>query len=531
MALTQAIQRLYCLSLSGSRRRFERAARQCETAQMQKLRQVVRDNADAAYGRAHRFASITSVREWQDRVPLVDYQDLRPWVLRAADGEPCVLTAAKVVVFERTSGSTAAEKLVPYTRGLLAEFGAATAPWLHDLYTTLPQLKGTRSYWSISPVTRAGEVTPGGIPIGFADDTEYFGRVARLALRRTLAVPPEVARLQDVGAWSQATIRHLVAAADLGLVSVWHPSFFVSLMRAIERQLPEVLPELPSARREEIERRVRSSSIAERLWPKLALVSCWGDGPAADALSSLRAQVPHARIQPKGLLATEGVVSFPLFCNGGSDNVAAVASHFFEFVDVDRQRQHPLLAHQLRPGASYVPVISTSGGFYRYRLGDVVRCTGFHLQAPLLRFEGRIDQVSDLRGEKLNAHMVTAKLQEAQQAHGVALTFAMVVPVRSEPPHYTLFAEGATIDALAALARSLEHAFHENPGYRYARMLGQLGPVEAAVVRDGAVQYLQARIAAGQRAGDVKPVHLDARGDALSAFLAAYPEADEVVRG
>ncbi len=45
---------------------------------------------------AHRFDAISSVRDWQGRVPIVDYDDLEPWVRRATAGEPRVLTAAPI---------------------------------------------------------------------------------------------------------------------------------------------------------------------------------------------------------------------------------------------------------------------------------------------------------------------------------------------------------------------------------------------------------------------------------------------------
>ena len=111
----RVVQAGHRFSLGPARRRFERALRGCAAAQAARLRELVASNADTAYGRAHRFDAISSVRDWQGRVPIVDYDDLEPWVRRATAGEPRVLTAAPILVFERTGGSTAANKLVPYT--------------------------------------------------------------------------------------------------------------------------------------------------------------------------------------------------------------------------------------------------------------------------------------------------------------------------------------------------------------------------------------------------------------------------------
>jgi hypothetical protein len=422
-------------------------------------------------------------------------------------------------VFERTSGSTAANKLVPYTDELLAEFGAATGPWLYDLYTRLPALRGTQSYWSISPSTRGPERTCGGTPIGFEDDTEYFGAIARLALRRMLAVPTHVARLSDMAEWRTETARYLVAAEDLGLVSVWHPSFLTLLLATIEARLDELLERVARARAVQIRERLHTHTLTEALWPRLTLVSCWGDSAAAGALAAARLHVPHATWQPKGLLATEGVVSFPLHDDAGaSRSVAAVAGHLLEFLDLEHPSRRPQLAHELRVGASYVPVISTGGGFYRYRLGDAVRCEGYHLQAPVLRFEGRVDQVSDVAGEKLNAHLVSRALEHAQLAASTPLVFALLSPAYGELPRYRLFAEGADAARLELVVERLELALGESDGYRYARALGQLAPIEAVVVQDGAARYQRALIAAGRRAGDIKPSHLDARLDWGAVF-------------
>src|SRR5262249_45372617 len=154
----------------------------------------------------------------------------------------------------------------------------------------------------------------------------------------------------------------------------------------------------------------------------------------------------------------EGVVSFPLLDGEESHTVAAVAGHFLEFVDLDHPAERPRLAHELAIGASYAPVLSTGGGFCRYRLGDAVRCEGFHAQAPLLRFEGRVDQVSDLCGEKLSARLAAAALDRARRETGTSPAFAFVAPVPGDPPHYRLYVEGVDAGTLPALAASVERA-------------------------------------------------------------------------
>jgi hypothetical protein len=208
-------------------------------------------------------------------------------------------------------------------------------------------------------------------------------------------------------------------------------------------------------------------------------------------------------VQGKGLLATEGVVSIPLW--GLPAPVAAAASHFLEFQSLDEGSV--LGVHELREGATYAPLLTTRGGLARYRLPDQVRCVGFHQRAPLLRFEGRIDRGSDLRGEKLNATFVEAAVHETLKEHPAS--FALVAPELSEPPGYVVYVEGAQ-DA-ARLAADLEQRLCEVLHYRYARDLGQLRPLTARATTHGEERLLKELVRRGQRLGDIKPSAFDPR--------------------
>ncbi len=534
-----ALQSVWQATLAPAARRFRQALGAPAAAQAARLRQTVAANADTDYGRRHDFSAIDSVTAFQDRVPVTDHDALAPWISRVAAGEQRVLTRAPALMFERSSGSSAAAKLVPYTAALRAEFSAATGAWLHDLHARRPALRGTRSYWSVSPATRAAQRTAGGLPIGFDDDTEYFGPLERLALRRLLAVPPEVARLPDVTAWRRRTCRELLAADDLGLISVWSPSFLTLLMQAIADDWDALLADLPPARRRALRRAVPDGAppTGELLWPRLALVSCWADGPARDQLADLRRWFPATPLQPKGLLATEGVVSIPW--GAGSDAtpgdgddespqasgaVLAVTSHFLEFIDLDRPAARPLLAHELRPGGAYSPLITTGGGLYRYHLKDVVRCVGLVGRTPRVRFEGRLDKGSDRAGEKLNAHHVGQALTRAADQAGLAHRFALLAPLASTPPRYRLYVD---TDAPAAAVRDalgrLEAGLRDNPHYDYCRRLGQLGVPDAVRVTDGWARYVARQVQRGVRAGDVKPTPLDAGLDWDAVFPGAQP--------
>lgn len=508
--LLSALGAGWVLGAAASARRFARAAADPERAQALKLRQFLRENAATAYGRRHEYEKITTVAEYQARVPVVGYEELSPWIERIARGEPAVLTTFAPRMMERSTGSTSAQKLIPYTERLLEEFSAATGPWLFDLHTRRPRSIGRKSYWSISPAARRQEKTEGGLPIGFADDTEYFGPVERWALGKMMAVPGSVARAPDLQSWRRETALHLLAEAQLGLISVWSPTFLTLLMEWISEHGGSLLAELPKRRAEQLRRIVEHHDWrGDLLWPDLVLISCWTEADAARFLPELVRWFPGVELQGKGLLATEGVVSFPLL---GVGSVAAVSGHFLEWIDLGAAHRPPLLSHQLRVGGEYSPVMTTGAGFARYHLKDVVRCVGHHKRAPILAFEGKLDRVSDLCGEKLNAAVVDRAIETAARATGIAPRFALLAPSLVPSPHYRLFLESdAPEPRLAAFGREVESELSRGHHYKYCRDLGQLSAVEPVRVRDGARRFEAALTARGMKAGDIKPARLDSR--------------------
>lgn len=508
--VTRLVARAHAASVAPALRRFARAASHPAQAQRRRLDALLAANADTAYGREHHVpARISSIRGFQSRVPLSDATSMEPWWRRIAQGEPGVLTAAPVLMMERSGGSSGRTKLVPSTRPLLDELGAATGPWMADVYRRHAGLLRGSHYWSISPVAQGERRTTGGVPLGFEDDTAYFGPFARWGLRRLMAVPPETGRLASMDAWRRETLRRLAAAEDLALVSVWSPTFLGMLLDAMARDVDAALADLDASRA----RRVRAAlaegaPLGRALWPRLALVSCWTDGVSARFVPRLREALPGVPFQGKGLLATEGVVSFPL--EGAPGPVLAVESHFLEFLDLERPAETPLLAHELREGGRYSPLLTTGGGLVRYHLKDVVRCVGRWRSTPCVRFEGRLDRVSDLCGEKVSEGQADDAMARAFGKTDLTPRFALLAPSLMGRPRYCLFVETDAPRAhLDLAARLVDEALADAHPYRYAREVGQLAAVEPVRVCDGEDARRLVLMARGARLGALKPSTFD----------------------
>lgn len=486
---------------------MQAATHTCHTTQAFWLEAMLTRNHACDYLRP--YGSPRTVAAFRAQVPLCCYEDLRPAIEHIANGASHILFAGRPVAYERTGGS--GSKLIPYTAQGLADFQNNLLPWLADTVRAFG-ITG-RAYFSISPATRPPEVLHG-IPLGLPDGA-YLGPQAGAALAQVMAVAPEVSALTDVHAWQEATTRQLQAAHDLELISVWSPTFLLRLLDA--------MPSAPAC------------------WPRLKLISCWAHGPAQrhaqELLQRLQATHPAICIQPKGLLATEGVMTVPWVdakANPANSSIHRTdpcmqghcipAPHgFIELLHNDVC----YLPHEAQPGQTYEVILTTANGLYRYRTGDLVLCTEQlqmqpptqHLQVhhhqarglqpqppiPALVFVGRDGLHSDLVGEKLTEAFVATCLLHWP-------SYAVLLPDVARCG-YVLVAEQAPAnisDQRRAIAQ-LEQALHANPQYAYARHMGQLAPLRLCVQPHASAIVEQTLLQQGTRLGDIKPLALRAQ--------------------
>ncbi len=488
--------------------------------QEQKLRQILKKNSNSRFGKDCKFIRLREYRDFRDAVPITGYQDYEPYVEAMIRGEQHQLTEERVNLLEPTGGTDGASKLIPYTAGLQREFMAGVQPWLADLYANYRSLKNGTSYWSISPLGNWYYWKESAIPIGFEDDSDYFGPLGGI-LQSIYPVPKQVRGIREMENFRFVTTLLLLRAPGLRLISVWNPSFLTILTDYIdenrelltknirdgmltwpreEQNLPHLRLSSDRGRASQLSRAFAQSDWTTHVWPRLSLISCWTDGESGRLSGALQRRFPGVPIQGKGLLATEGIVSFPLISAGGS--VLAYRSHFYEFVT---ETGDVLQAHELEPGMSCSPLLTTSGGLYRYKLGDRVSIEGFYRELPVLRFLGR-ERTSDLVGEKITELFAAGVLNNLFA--GDTPDFALLAPLTLDGSyHYGLFYDGGNrpLPRRAELDRLLAENFH----YAYARRLGQLQEVEIRPVRgEGNRIFHDFQMKKGKKAGDIKLVRL-----------------------
>ena len=493
---------LWMRATSAGHQRFLDALSNVRATQEGRLRQLVERNAHTAFGRQCGFAGISSVAEYQRRVPLLDYEELRPWVEAIRNGQRNVLTHAPIERLHASSGTSSATKYIPFGDGLRQEFFAGIAPWMNNLLTSYPALRSGSSFWIVTPaIFPAPQQSK--VAISYDEDENYLPRYARLAQRMLRAVSKPSMNSTEPKEMRYQSAKQLLCASDLALISVWNPSYLRLILETLLSERERLADEMRSGS-QQMQRRFKEirglldfagATVRDidwqGVWPKLTLLSCWADGWAGEMADSLRELFPTTVVQPKGLLATEAFVSLPFVSerNDRGSPVLSVNSHFFEFLDLQSGRV--LLAEQLEESAEYEVIVSTAGGLYRYRLGDLVRCTGHLNQAPRLQFMQKENLVADITGEKLNVEHLEQSLSHCAQRYAVPRDALFVAPDQAKfPPRYRLYLKKAHQSTAATLRTELEALLGENVHYDHSRALGQLAELEVAVLDEETwVQY------------------------------------------
>jgi len=263
-------------------RKFQRALHQPAEGQQGLLRRMLAVNEDCAYGRAHGFGEIKSYEDFARLVPLVDYEDLKPWIDRIRRGESRVLTTEAVTHLIPTSGSTGARKLIPFTAGLQQQFDMAISPWMVGLARQQPSILFGPAYWSITPPNLPQEKETSAVPIGFTSDASYLGGVKARLVRAAMITPGDFNAATSLDEFRFRTLLCLLRQRDLRLISVWHPSFLTLLLDALPDHWSEIVKQIS------LENTVRARELEHAdprqpgtFWPQLHVISCWGEGHGA----------------------------------------------------------------------------------------------------------------------------------------------------------------------------------------------------------------------------------------------------------
>jgi hypothetical protein len=244
----------------------------------------------------------------------------------------------------------------------------------------------------------------------------------------------------------------------------------------------------------------------------LGFLANWTGGTLGLYLRDFPEYFGDTPVRDVGLIASEGRMSIPIE-DGTASGVLNVPDNFYEFIparEYGLSQPTVLRAHELTAGEEYFILLTTSAGFYRYDIGDRVRVTGHHGEAPLIEFLHKGVHTSSLSGEKLTEHQVVLAFAALAAADSASAPLFVVAPRWARTPFYRLHLEAPVLNS--AELESLGSAFDArlqriNIEYAARRTSGRLGAVEVNLLPAGFLTARDRRIAARQRAANEQFKH------------------------
>jgi sterol desaturase/sphingolipid hydroxylase (fatty acid hydroxylase superfamily) len=523
---------------------FLRAARDPAGVQEKVLLSILRANASSEFGKKHGFGAIRDAAEYRERVPLHDYEALRPWIERQELEKTPALTAAAPVMYNQTSGTTGLPKYIPVLPETLEALRRGQRIFACVQYQACPEAFHGSLLGLVSPAIEGRLET--GTPYGSASGHLYKS-MPRIA-RAKYALPPEVFEIPDPELKYAVIARLAAGRKDVTYLAAANPSSFHKLLDVVRRDLGALaedvatgscrhLDALDAPTRRAVRARLkpdprRAAELRElaarddvsyaTLWPWLKLVATWTGGSCGISLNALLPKLPaKVRVAEVGYLASELRGTLTVDIDSG-DGIPTLQENFFEFVERGawERGEHAFLGLEaLRPHEEYYVFVTTPGGLYRYPMNDIVRATGTFAATPTLRFVQKGRGVTNITGEKLYESHLLAAMERAEGALGLKLRFWTAL-AHEEESRYELHAESEGRFDADALARFVDAALREhNLEYAAKRAGGRLAPLRVRPLRAGAFEAYKAHhLARGQREGQFKPVVLQYKRDLTFAL-------------
>lgn len=452
---------------------LEQMAQEPMKANEKLLMEILQKNKDTEYGKKYDFANIHSVEEYRRKVPVSVYDDYAGYILRMSEkGEENLITSGKVVHYNKSSGTVGNPKRIPLTEEAFSIFQKYNGPyragliakelgeeWINGRNMSIAEstaeqhfTKSGVTYGALSvkmiaefrPYLEMAYTSPDEASFPEAEtNTRYLhARFGLMDRELTNIAANFLGYLLEVLRYMEQNWQLLVEDIEQGTI---HPEIRmsdavrVSLMKKI-RPMPERAKEL-----REIFEQGFGEPIVPKLWPHAQFLTGVGSGGFKVYAEKIREKYMGETIARyfTGINASEGMISVP-FELDNEKSVPVPDSIFYEFLPVDAEDDFSKIVtmDQVEVGKEYEIIITNLSGFYRYRMRDAVRITGWHKKLPVMEFLSRIDQTVSVMGEKTTEVALRAAAEQtAEQLGFEMIDFSVYPDVNNVPPRYVYFME------------------------------------------------------------------------------------------
>jgi phenylacetate-coenzyme A ligase PaaK-like adenylate-forming protein len=363
---------------------------------------LISEAKNTAFGKDHQFASISNYEDFKSKVPVVEYEALRPYVERVIAGENDVLWKGRPLYFAKTSGTTSGAKYIPITKESMPTHikSARNAMLLYIAETgDTSFVDGKMIFLQGSPILEDQK----GIKLG-----RLSGIVAHYVPKYLLKnrLPSwETNCIQDWETKVDAIVEETLQE-DMTVISgipSWVQMYFEKLHEKTGKTVSELFPKFNFFIYGGVNFEPYKSKFESLIGRKIAYVELY---PASEGFIAFQdSQTANGML----LLLDNGI--------------------FYEFIPANEfHEENPtrVSLKDVQLGVNYVIILNTTAGLWGYNIGDTVEFTSL---APYrVKVTGRIKHFISAFGEHVIGKEVDQALKDAVEGTDVVISEFTVAP-------------------------------------------------------------------------------------------------------
>ena len=381
--------------------------------QQRVLRNLITRAKATAFGQDHDFENIKDYADFVTRVPVYDYEGLRPYVERVVAGEADVLWPAKPLYFSKTSGTTSGVKYIPISKeSMPTHIITAQNALSHSIYNT-----GNSSFVDGKMIFLQGS------PVMLTKNGIQTGRLSGIVAHYV----PSYLQRNRLPSWATNCIEDWEQKIDAIVDETIHTD--MRMISGIPPWVKMYFERLKS----------KSGKSITELFPNFSLFVYGGVNyaPYRDALEELMGKkVDSVELYP----ASEGFIAYQDLPDAKGMLLQLDSGIFYEFVEAEKihEKNPPRISlSDVQLGVNYAIILNTNAGLWGYNIGDTVEFVS--LEPYRIVVTGRIKHYISAFGEHVIGKEVEHAMQETlakHQAQVAEFTVAPQVTPEKGLPHH-----------------------------------------------------------------------------------------------
>ncbi len=360
------------------------------------------------WGKKYGYAGIRNYETYRNKVPLQDYENVKPYVDRMMQGEQQLLWPTDIKWFAKSSGTTAdRSKFIPVSREALADCHYKAGKDVLSLYCH--NNPGSKIF------DGKGLIMGGSHKVSEINNQVYIGDLSAVLLQNA---PPygEFFRTPDLSLallddWEKKLdkVAHVTYSQNVTNISGVPSWNLVLLKRILE---------------------VTGRNNILEVWPNLELF-IHGGVSFAPYKSQFEKLIPSDNMSyMETYNASEGFFGIQDIPQSNEMLLMLDYGIFYEFIPMDaygQQGEKAIPLSEVEKDTNYAMVISTNAGLWRYMIGDTVRFTS--LSPYRIRISGRTKNFINAFGEEVIIDNAESALDKACRATNAIISEFTAAPI------------------------------------------------------------------------------------------------------